>query len=292
MIFQGSGTALITPFTKDNVDFVAFEKLLDLQLMGGTKAAIVLGTTGEPSTMTDDEKTETVTLAVKKLKGKMPVIVGAGSNCTATSVENAKKAQKLGADAVLVVTPYYNKCTQGGLVEHYGAISKAIDIPVIAYNVPGRTGVNMLPETFSKIAKAYPNVVAVKEASGNIEQISETIRLCEGYADVYSGDDAIIVPLLAMGGKGVISVASNVIPSYISRLCDSFFNGDLETARKMQLQVLPFVKSLFLEVNPIPVKFASKLLNITSGIVRLPLTEIAESNANILKERLEEIVKA
>jgi 4-hydroxy-tetrahydrodipicolinate synthase len=288
-IFKGCGTALITPFTQDGVDLDAYSRLLDTQLENGIAAAIVLGTTGEPSTMTEDEKTAVIELSVSKLKGKMPVIVGAGSNNTAATVAASKKARALGADAVLVVTPYYNKCTQGGLFEHYAAIAKAVDIPIIAYNVPGRTGVNMLPETFAKLAKTFENIAAVKEACGNIEQIAEVIRLTEGNAVVYSGDDALTLPILALGGQGVISVASNVIPKYMSDLCASFFAGNLERARRMQLDALPFIKSLFSEVNPIPVKYASKLAGLSGGIVRLPLTELSEANAKTVAERFKEI---
>ncbi|MDD4840025.1 MAG: 4-hydroxy-tetrahydrodipicolinate synthase [Clostridia bacterium] len=289
MIFQGSGTALITPFTENGVDFDAYSRLLDFQLKNGTKAAIVLGTTGEPATMSAEERTAVIKLAISKLKDKIPVIVGVGSNCTATVIKNAKQAEELGADALLIVTPYYNKCTQGGLIAHYGAIAESTSLPIIAYNVPGRTGVNLLPATFAKLAKTYSNIVATKEASGNMEQIQEVIRLTEGFADVYSGDDSLTVALLALGGKGIISVASNVIPKYVAEMCDNFFNNDLETARKMQLRMLPFVKALFSEVNPIPVKYASKLLGLTSGIVRLPLTEMTEENAKILKVLFEEI---
>lgn len=289
MIFQGCGTALITPFSKDGVDFDAYSKHLDFQLENGIDAAIVLGTTGEPSTMTAEEKTAVIRLAISELKGKIPVIVGAGSNSTAAAVENAKQAEELGADAILVVTPYYNKCTQGGLIAHYGAVADAVSIPIIAYNVPARTGVNLLPATFAKLAKIYSNIVAIKEASGNIDQIQEVIRLTDGIADVYSGDDSLTVAICAMGGKGIISVASNIIPKYMADMCDSFFAGDLKTARAMQLKILPFIKALFSEVNPIPVKYASKLRGLSSGIVRLPLTEIAEDNAKTLKALLEDL---
>lgn len=291
MIFQGSGTALITPFTKDGVDLKSYAKLLDFQLENGTDAAIVLGTTGEPATMTAAEKLSVIKLSVEKLKGKMPIIVGAGSNCTTTAVANAKQAEELGADAILVVTPYYNKCTQGGLIAHFGAIAEATSLPIICYNVPGRTGVNMLPQTFAKLCRTYTNIVAIKEASGNMEQIEECIRLTDGLAAVYSGDDGLTVPVLAMGGKGIISVASNVIPQYVSKMCDSFFEGELETARKMQLNMLPFVKALFSEVNPIPVKYASTLVGLSNGIVRLPLTEMTEENAKVLKGLYEDIIK-
>lgn len=290
MIFQGCGTALITPFTKDGVDFDAYSRLIDLQLENGIDAAIVLGTTGEPSTMTADEKTAIIKLAVKKLKGKIPIVIGTGANSTAIAVQNSVQAEALGADALLVVTPYYNKCTQNGLIAHYGAIADAVSLPIIAYNVPSRTGVNLLPRTFAKLATAHSNIAAIKEASGNMEQIQEVIRLTKGIANVYSGDDCLAVALCALGGKGVISVASNLIPKYMADMCHSFFNGDLQTASAMQLKVMPLIKALFAEVNPIPVKYASKLLGLTSGIVRLPLTELSDENAQSLKNALQEFV--
>lgn len=278
MIFKGTATALITPFTESGVDFDALDKLLDAQVAGGVSAVVVLGTTGEPATMTAAEKKAVIEFSVKKLKGVIPVIVGTGSNSTAAAIENSVQAEKLGADAILVVTPYYNKATQAGLVAHYTAIADAVNIPIICYNVPGRTGVNLLPATFAKIAE-HRNIVAIKEASGNMEQIEEAIRLSEGKAVVYSGDDGITVPLMAMGGMGVISVASNVAPKFTSDMTSAMLDGDLAKAAAMQLRMLPFVRALFCEVNPIPVKKAAQLKGLCSGIVRLPLTEMTEENA-------------
>ena len=229
MIFKGTATALITPFTESGVDFDALDKLLDAQVAGGVSAVVVLGTTGEPATMTAAEKKAVIEFSVKKLKGVIPVIVGTGSNSTAAAIENSVQAEKLGADAILVVTPYYNKATQAGLIAHYTAIADAVNIPIICYNVPGRTGVNLLPATFAKMAE-HRNIAAIKEASGNMEQIEEAIRLSEGKAVVYSGDDGITVPLMAMGGMGVISVASNVAPKFTSEMTSAMLDGDLGKA--------------------------------------------------------------
>ncbi len=278
MIFKGTATALITPFTESGVDFDALDKLLDAQVAGGVSAVVVLGTTGEPATMTAAEKKAVIEFSVKKRKGVIPVIVGTGSNSTAAAIENSVQAEKLGADAILVVTPYYNKATQAGLIAHYTAIADAVNIPIICYNVPGRTGVNLLPATFAKIAE-HRNIAAIKEASGNMEQIEEAIRLSEGKAVVYSGDDGITVPLMAMGGMGVISVASNVAPKFTSDMTSAMLDGDLAKAAAMQLRMLPFVRALFCEVNPIPVKKAAQLKGLCNGIVRLPLTEMTEENA-------------
>ena len=290
MIFKGSATALITPFTANGVDLNAYEKLLNFQISNGTDALVVLGTTGEPATMTAKEKEEVMRLAVKTAKGKIPVIIGTGANSTATAVENSVMAEKIGADAVLVVTPYYNKATQDGLVAHYSEIAKHISLDVIAYNVPGRTGVNLLPKTFARLAE-IKNVAAIKEASGNMEQIEEVIRLTEGKADVYSGDDSLTVPTLAMGGLGVISVASNVIPKYVSDMCKAFFDGDIKSAAKMQRDMLPFVKALFMEVNPIPVKKMAETLGICQKYIRLPLTEMTAENTKVLVNAYNELIK-
>ncbi len=286
MIFKGTATAIITPFTKDGVDFDAFDKLLDFQIANGVNAVVVLGTTGEASTLTYAERDTIITFAVKKLKGIVPVIVGTGANATAIAIENSKMAERLGADAILVVTPYYNKATQNGLVAHYSAIAESVSLPIIAYNVPSRTGCNMLPATFKEITDKNKNVVAMKEASGNMEQFEEYLRLASDDIAIYSGEDGLIVPTMAMGGMGVISVISNVIPSFCSQMTDACLGGDFATASKMQLKALPFVRAIFSEVNPIPVKMASKHMGLSSGIVRLPLTEMTEPNAKVLIELL------
>ena len=277
MIFKGIATALITPFKNGKIDVEAFQKILDYQYDNGVDAVVVLGTTGEPATMSQEEKDLVIKLAVKRLKGKIPIIVVAGSNCT----------EKLGADGLLVVTPYYNKCTQEGLVAHYGEIAKSTSLPIICYNVPSRTGVNMLPQTFAKLASEYDNIVAVKEASGNMEQIEQYLRLVKGKAHVYSGDDALTVPITAMGGSGVISVASNVFPAYFAKTAHLALDGDIKQASKMQLDALPLISALFCEVNPIPVKKAMEIRGCCEGELRLPLTDMTDENAkklqNILK---------
>ena len=285
MIFKGTATALITPFTENGVDFASLDALLDDQVKKGVNALVILGTTGEPATMSLDEKKSVIEFTVKKLKGKLPIIVGTGANSTKAAVEMSVLAEKMGADALLVVTPYYNKATQQGLIAHYTAIADAVNLPIICYNVPGRTGVNLLPATFAKIAE-HKNIAAIKEASGNMEQIEEAIRLSKGKADVYSGDDGITVPVMAMGGIGVISVASNVAPKFTSDMTSAMLAGDIAKAAEMQLKMLPFVKALFSEVNPIPVKKAAQLKGLCNGILRLPLTEMTEENTKKLAELL------
>lgn len=285
MIFKGTATALITPFTSDGVDFDSFDRILDDQLSGGVDAVVVLGTTGEPATMTAAEKKAVIEFAVKKLKGKLPVIVGTGANSTSAATEMSVLAESLGADALLLVTPYYNKATQQGLIAHFRTVADAVHTPIICYNVPGRTGVNMLPATFAELAE-HPNIAAVKEASGNMEQIEEAIRLTEGKAVVYSGDDGITVPVMAMGGMGVISVVSNAAPRFTAEMTSAFLSGDLKKAAKMQLDMLPLVRALFSEVNPIPVKKAMQLRGLCNGTLRLPLTEMTATNAAKLAEIL------
>ncbi|NLC16961.1 MAG: 4-hydroxy-tetrahydrodipicolinate synthase [Clostridiales bacterium] len=282
MIFKGSGTAIITPFDSEGVNFQTFRQLIDYQLDNGANALIVLGTTGEPCTMTENERTQVIEFAVDYVNGKIPVIVGVGTNNTATSIKYAKTAASIGADGLLVVTPYYNKCTQKGLVRHYYAIADSADLPVIVYNVPSRTGLNVLPQTYLELSK-HPNITAIKEACGNIEQISKTAALVNDKMAIYSGDDACILPILALGGMGVISVVSNAVPEIVSNLCASFFEGDLKTARELQFKLLPLINVLFSEVSPIPVKAAMNLLGFDCGAPRLPLTE-SENKEQILKE--------
>lgn len=272
MVFKGVATALITPFTNDNkVDTESLKRLLEFQIDGGVNAVVILGTTGEPATMTASEKAQVIECARETVNGRIPVIAGAGSNSTASAKDACKFAESLGADALLVVTPYYNKCTQDGLIRHYTEVASATSLPIICYNVPGRTGVNMLPTTFAEIAK-IDNICAIKEASGNMEQISECLRLADGKADVYSGDDGLTVPVMAMGGAGVISVASNAYPKYVSDMTNAFLMGDLKKASAMQKNMLPFVRALFAEVNPIPIKKAVSELGLCENILRLPLT--------------------
>ncbi|MDE5601510.1 MAG: 4-hydroxy-tetrahydrodipicolinate synthase [Clostridia bacterium] len=286
MIFRGVATALITPFTNGSIDDKGFEKLLNYQLASGVDAVVVLGTTGEPATMSQDEKKQVISLAVKKLKGKIPVIVGAGSNSTAAAIKSCELAESLGADGLLVVTPYYNKCTQTGLIRHYSEIAAATDLPIICYNVPSRTGVNMLPSTFSELAD-IPNIVGIKEASGNMEQIMEYVRLSGDRAAVYSGDDSLTIPTMAMGGAGVISVVSNVCAEYVTTMTHAFDDGDLQKASSKQRDMLPLVRAMFSEVNPIPVKYAAYLKGFCDGSLRLPLTPLSDGNAHTLKSLLE-----
>lgn len=284
-LFTGSGTALITPFTNDGVDYAAFSKLIDFQIENGTDALIVCGTTGEPSTMTAVEKKEVISFCIKKAGKRVPVIAGVGANSTAVTISNAKMAYEAGADGLLVVTPYYNKTTQKGLVEHYKAVAAATPLPIIVYNVPGRTGLNVTPATLQKLAE-IPTVAAMKEASGNIDQISEMCMLCSEKLDIYSGDDGIILPVLALGGKGVISVASNILPAQVHSLCRDYFAGDIPAARAMQFKLNPLVKALFCETNPIPVKTAAALMGMCENTLRMPLCEMEEKNLESLKNAM------
>lgn len=271
-IFKGAATALVTPFIDDKVDFKALETLVDKQLEGNIDALIVNGTTGEPTTMTHFERTAVAGAVIEHVKKRIPVILGAGSNNTYTAIEYAKENEQLGADGILTVTPYYNKCTQSGLVAHYKAIADSVDLPVIMYNVPGRTGVNIAPETCLKLA-GYRGIQAIKEASGNLHQFMELSRLVRGKLDIYSGDDGLVYPLLALGAIGVISVASNVCPRYMHDMVYKYFEGDTETSLQMQHKIEPLVNALFAEVNPIPVKCALKLMGlIPDDYMRLPLT--------------------
>jgi dihydrodipicolinate synthase len=261
MLFKGTATALITPFANDEIDFESYGKLIDLQLAGGVKALVVNGTTGEPTTMTHKERTDAARFVIERVNKKIPVICGAGSNNTHTAVEYAEEAEELGADGVLVVTPYYNKCTQKGLIAHFSAVADAINVPLIMYNVPGRTGMNINPETAEALA-GHKNIAGIKEASGSISQFMELARLVGGKLDIYSGDDGLIYPILALGGLGVISVASNIIPAQIEEICSKFFAGEIKKSLALQLKAANLIKALFTEVNPIPVKCAARILGI------------------------------
>ena len=283
-IFTGSGVAIITPFTQDGVNFDAFAQHIEFQISGGTDAIVVCGTTGEPSTMTEQEKSDTIRFCVEQVRGRVPVIAGAGGNNTKKAIDDSKKAQELGADALLHVTPYYNKCTQSGLLAHFNAIADAVSIPIVVYNVPSRTGVNALPETVKKIT-AHKNVVAIKEASANIEQITELARLCPDL-DIYSGNDDHILPLLSLGGKGVISVLANVAPRPTHDIVAAFMAGDIQHSRQLQFQYNPLVKALFSEVNPIPVKAAVGMLGFDVGEPRLPLTPLSPAPMGTLKKEM------
>ena len=279
--FKGSATALITPFDEKGVNYEVLSQLIEYQIEGGTDAIVFLGTTGEPSTMSFEEEHILMDFAVKAVNGRAKVIFGCGSNCTADAVMTAKAAEKFGADGLLAVTPYYNKCTQNGLVAYYKAICEAVSIPVIAYNVPGRTGVEIQPATMAKIAE-IPNIAGIKYAGGNMSKTMETLRLVKDKCDVYSGEDALNFPILAVGGAGVISVVSNIAPKAVKELCSLIFEGNLAEAAALNDKLLPLANACFIEVNPIPVKAAVNLLGFKAGTPRAPLTEIEPQNAEKL----------
>ena len=284
-IFQGSAVALSTPFDANGINIETFKKLLDFQINNGTDAILVCGTTGEPSTMTKQEKQTAITTAIEYVAGRVPVIIGTGGNCTADVIENAKFAKEAGADAQLVVTPYYNKASQEGLVRHYLAVADTTDLPIIVYNVPGRTGVNVTPATLAKLSE-HPNIQGMKEASGNISQIVEMSRLCQGKLDIFSGNDDQTVPIMSMGGKGVISVLANVMPKFSHDLCQKFLDGDVAGAAQMQKDVNPLVSALFSDVNPIPVKTALRYMGFDMGELRAPLCDMNPAAEAKLKETL------
>lgn len=287
--FNGTATAMITPFYKDgSVNFDALGKMIEYQIAGGTDALVILGTTGEPSTMTDEEKVAVMKFAVKKIAGRTKIIFGSGSNCTAEAVAASKRAEELGADGLLCVTPYYNKCTQKGIIEYYKAICGAVKIPVIAYNVPARTGVNILPPTAEELAR-IPNLAGIKEACGNMEQICETMRRVRPYCDVYSGDDNLNLPILAIGGAGLISVASNIAPKEIKQVYTYVTECKLNEANRLQDSLLPLIDACFTEVNPIPVKAGCEILGLDAGVPRAPLTELEEQHKIILRECIDRL---
>ena len=291
-IFKGSGVALVTPMKQNGeVDFDVLEKLLEDQLAKGTDAFIICGTTGEAPTLEDPEHLETIKRAVEIIKGRAPVIAGTGSNNTAHAIMMTEEAAQLGADAVLLVTPYYNKTTQDGLIAHYHAIADSIKLPCILYNVPSRTGTNILPATMARLARECGNIVAIKEASGNISQVAElaaTKEFEEGLFDIYSGNDDQIIPILSLGGIGVISVLANVAPKQAHDIVDLYLNGQTEEARKLQLKALPLCKALFCEVNPIPVKAALNMQGIAVGDPRLPLIRMSEAGREKLEKAMRE----
>lgn len=288
-VFKGAGVAIATPMKENGeVDYGQFDRLLEFQIENGTDAIIVCGTTGEASTLTHEEHLDVIGHCVKTVAGRLPVIAGTGSNCTETAVYLSTEAQKLGADGVLLVSPYYNKATQNGLYAHFKTVAQAVDVPVILYNVPSRTGCNILPETIVRLCRDVENIAGVKEASGNISQIAHLAAIADGCVDIYSGNDDQIVPILALGGIGVISVLSNIVPRQTHDICQKFFDGDVEGSRKMQLEAMELCSALFCEVNPIPVKKALSLMGMCSGALRMPLTQMEEPNA----QRLERAMKA
>ena len=278
-IFTGAGVAIVTPMHQDGtVNYDKLGELIEFQIANHTDSIIITGTTGEASTLSEEEHVECIRFAVEKVAKRIPVIAGTGSNCTETAIYLTKEAEKAGADGALVVTPYYNKATQKGLVQHFGMIAKNTSLPMILYSVKSRTGVNILPQTVAELRSTYENVVAVKEASGNISQVADIMQMTQGDIDVYSGNDDQIVPILSLGGKGVISVLSNVCPQETHDIVARFLDGDVAGSRELQLRALPLIHALFCEVNPIPVKTAMNLMGMEVGPLRLPMTPMEEAN--------------
>lgn len=288
-IFTGAGVALVTPFKEDlSVDYDQLEKFIDFQIDNGTDSIVICGTSGEASTMSHDEQIEVVSACVSHVNGRVPVIAGAGANCTDEALNLAKRSEKAGADGLLVVTPYYNKATQKGLEEYYTTVGNSVDIPIIMYNVPGRTGTNIQPATAVKIAKSVDNIVAIKEASGDIGQVATLAALADGCLDIYSGNDDQVVPLLALGGKGVISVLSNVAPRETHDMVMKFLEGDVKGSLDIQLKYMDVIHNLFSVVNPIPAKRAVAEMGYCKNIVRRPLTEMEEDHAQVLIQSMKE----
>ncbi len=288
-VFKGAGVALVTPFHADgSVDYERLKELIDYHCDNGTDSIIICGTTGESSTLTEEEHVECIREAVRFAKGRIPVIAGTGSNCTATATELSVEAVKAGVDALLVVTPYYNKATQQGLIAHYTAIAKEAKAPIIMYSVASRTGCNIEPATAAYLINNVDNIVGIKEASGNITQIAKIMNLTDGRADLYSGNDDQIVPIMSLGGIGVISVLANVAPRQTHDICAAWFEGDVKKAAKLQLKALPLIGALFSEVNPIPVKKAMNLMGMDVGPLRMPLTEMSEANAAKLRDAMKD----
>ena len=286
-IFKGAGVAIVTPM-KENGD-VNFEKLgeiLEERIAAGTDAVIICGTTGESSTLSHEEHMEAIRYTIDKVNKRIPVVAGTGSNCTETAIMMSQEAERMGADGLLLVSPYYNKATQKGLIAHYTAIANSVKLPIILYNIAGRTGINIEPKTLLYLAENVENIVAVKEASGNISQIADIAAMCKGKLDIYSGNDDQITPIMALGGIGVISVLSNIAPKYTHDLAMSYLEGDVQKSCEMQLKALPLVRALFCEVNPIPVKAAMNLMGKEVGPLRMPLTEMEEAHKEILKKAM------
>ena len=286
-VFTGAGVAIITPMKANGeVNYEKLGEFIDYQIENSTDAIVICGTTGESSTMTHGEHLKTIKFAIDKVNKRVPVIAGTGSNCTETAVYLSQEAQKAGVDACLVVTPYYNKATQKGLIKHYTTVAKSVDLPIIMYNVPGRTGCNIQPETAATLAKDVDNIVAIKAATGNMAQESKTMALAEGRLDMYSGEDGLIVPLMSIGAKGVISVLSNVAPQQTHDICAKFAEGKIEEARQLQFNALELVDALFCEVNPVPVKHALNLQGWDMGPLRMPLCEMEDANLERLRNAM------
>ena len=288
IIFKGCGTALATPFNDSGVNFEVFEKMIEDQIKNGVDALIVCGTTGESSTMTEQERKDTIKFVVDTVRKRIPVIAGTGSNNTMQAISLTKYAEEVGADGALLVTPYYNKTTQSGLIAHYKAIANSTSLPLVLYNVPSRTGLNILPETFLELSQIQ-NIVAVKEASGNISQVAKIKELCKNNLEIYSGNDDQVIPILSLGGIGVISVLSNIAPKFTHEMCTKYLNGNTKGSLDMQLESLSLINSLFSEVNPIPVKYALNLLGFDFGKPRLPLVELSDKNKSILEQEMKKM---
>lgn len=286
-IFKGAGVAIVTPMkNNEEVNYDKLEELINWQIDQGTDCIVIVGTTGESSTLTTEEHTDVIKAAVEFTKHRVPVVAGTGSNCTREAIHLSQEAEAAGADGLLAVTPYYNKATQGGLIRYYTEIAESVKLPIIMYNVPGRTGCNIMPETAATLFKNVENIVGIKEATGNVAQAARTMYLTDGKLDLYSGEDGIVVPLMAIGAVGVISVWSNIAPKDVHQMCVNYRNGNVEEAMKMQLKAQPLVDALFSEVNPIPVKKALNLMGKEVGPLRSPLTEMTDANAAKLAEAM------
>nr|WP_106790004.1 4-hydroxy-tetrahydrodipicolinate synthase [Massilistercora timonensis] len=288
-IFKGSGVAIVTPFHEDgSINYDMLDQLIDYHCEKGTDSIIICGTTGESATMTEEEHLECVKFTIDQVKGRVPVIAGTGSNCTRTAIDMSKEAAEYGADGLLLVTPYYNKATQAGLIAHYTAVAKEAKAPIIMYSVASRTGCNIEPATVATLVKNVDNIVGVKEASGNISQVAKIMALTDGNIDLYSGNDDQIVPLLSLGGKGVISVLANVAPKETHDICEKFFAGDVAGSAALQLKAIPLIEQLFCEVNPIPVKKAVSLMGFECGPLRMPLTELTPEHQKSLAQAMKD----
>ena len=283
-IFRGSGVAIVTPFQNGSIDFTAFTRLIELQIANRTDAIICCGTTGESSTLTVDERLSVIQFVVERVNGRIPVIAGTGGNNTEEVISSSKSAEAIGVDGLLIVTPYYNKTSQQGLVRHFFTVADAVETPIIVYNVPSRTGLNILPQTMAELC-THENIVGTKEASGNIEQVVNIAALCP-QCDIYSGNDDHVLPVLSIGGKGVISTIANIVPGEMHALCEAFFKGDLQLARQLQLQLIPIWKAAFCEVNPIPLKAMMGLMQLCEPDVRLPLVPPSAASMRLIEETL------
>lgn len=286
VLFKGCGTALITPFTNDGVDFEELRKLIEFQILEGIDSLIICGTTGESSTMSLEEKKSVIEFSIKIANGRVPIIAGTGGNNTKEVINLSKYAESVGADGLLLVTPYYNKTTQNGLIAHFTEVSKSVSLPIILYNVPSRTGLNIEPETCLELSKT-PNIVGIKEASGNISQVAKIANLCQDNLAIYSGNDDQIVPILSLGGLGVISVLSNIYPKYVHDLVMDYLTGNWQKATASQVYAIPLINALFSEVNPIPIKYAVSKIGFKAGLPRLPLVELSDKN----KEKIDHLMK-